>query len=87
MFSVVDGEAVILELDRGEYYGLNDVGTRVWQLLEKEASVDGVVDKLLEEFEVDRETLAADVLELLQDLEGHQLLQRADRGDGHAPTG
>jgi hypothetical protein len=76
MFRVVDGEAVILDLDSGEYYGLNLVGTRVWQLIVEHASFALICELLLQEFDIDQETLQSDVADLLTDLLTHGLLLR-----------
>jgi hypothetical protein len=59
---------VLLNLDNGEYYTLNDVGIRVWDLCDGKHSVSEMVAILCQEYEAPHETIAADVLELLQDL-------------------
>ena len=64
----VAGEVVILHLEDGVYYGLNEVGTRVWQLLEQPRRVEQIVDAIVSEFEVERDRCATDITELLQSL-------------------
>ena len=59
---------VILNVDLGTYYGLNEVGTRAWALFVRGESVGDVRDRLLAEFEVDRETVTADLDRLLLEL-------------------
>ena len=46
------GEAVILNLKSGVYYGLSPVGARVWSLIQEPKIVSAVLDMLLEEYEV-----------------------------------
>jgi len=58
------GEQVILNLDNGVYYGLDEVGTRIWDLLNDPQSIDSVVDALHEEYDVERAELRADVMSL-----------------------
>jgi hypothetical protein len=70
----VDDEAVILDLDSGLYYGLNNTGTRIWQLLGDRMSVGEMLIQLVSEFEVDAERLAEDIRELLCDLVAKGLL-------------
>jgi hypothetical protein len=70
----VGGEMVLLDVDLGTYYGLNEVGTRAWSLLAEGASVGELEERLLVEFEVDRATLAADLHGLLRDLAEHGLI-------------
>jgi hypothetical protein len=46
----LDGETVILNLDTGIYYGLNRTGTRIWQLLADERSLDDLIEALRREY-------------------------------------
>ena len=61
----VNGETVLLDLEGETYFGLNDVGTRIWQLLQAEQTVDETLSALSEEYDVGREQLETDVDELL----------------------
>jgi Coenzyme PQQ synthesis protein D (PqqD) len=53
VFRELDGESVILHLDSGNYFGLDDVGTRIWRHLEGGSSLDAVVAAVVGEFDVD----------------------------------
>lgn len=72
----VAGEVVILHLDDGAYYGLNEVGTRVWQLLQEPRTVAELVEGVVEEFDVSAEECALDVAQLLEALEEKGLVER-----------
>jgi hypothetical protein len=76
LFRVVDDEAVILNMDDGQYYGLNEVATRVWQLLSEGQNMEEVTSRLLSEFETDEATLLADLTELLDELLAKRLVLR-----------
>lgn len=76
VFREVDGEAVILDMKNGTYFGLDPVGTRVWQLLIEHARLEAVFSALAAEFDVDPDTLRADLLDLVAALEGKQLLRQ-----------
>ncbi len=78
----LDDEMVLLNLDSGEYFGLNDTGTRVWELLSDGRSREEVVDCLTEEFEVEVETASAHVMTLCSELLEAGLL--AERGEAEA---
>jgi len=65
LFQELQGEAVLLNLKTGVYLGLNSVGTRIWQLLQQDGSLDKTVEVLLDEYEVSREQLTRDVLDLV----------------------
>ena len=62
------GETVILDLDRGTYFGLNAVGTRIWELLEQGQTLRRICDGLAEEYEVAPAHLEHDVLALVAEL-------------------
>jgi len=64
----VGDETVILNLASGTYFGLDPVGTRIWQLLSEGQTLAQVCETLLDEFEVGREDLERDVLALAQSL-------------------
>lgn len=64
----VGGETVLLDLRSDFYFGLDEIGTRVWQLLQSGLSLQELIDMMLDEYEVKRETLEADVGELLDKL-------------------
>lgn len=75
LFQELSGETVLLELSRGVYYGLDEIGTRIWNLLAEGRSLEGTVDVLVEEYDVDRARGAADVLRLVGELEERRLLE------------
>ena len=74
-FTYIDGEAVMLSLKQGEYYGLDSVGTRIWELLENPIAFSSLVDRLMDEFEVSREECEADTREYLETLYKKHLLK------------
>jgi hypothetical protein len=69
------GEAVILNLKSGVYYGLNEVGARIWQLLQEPRTVAAIRDTLLEEYEIDRDGCDRDLLALLQELGTAEIIE------------
>lgn len=74
VFNRVGEELVLLDLNRGVYYGLDPIGARVWQLLTEGVEEGEIVDRLTEEYDVKRETLAADLERLIAELRGCGLL-------------
>jgi hypothetical protein len=70
--------AVILSFGSETYYGLNPVGSRVWELLDRERSVEEIVDRLVTEFDVERDVCTRDVEELLQQLISNDLVDVLD---------
>ena len=68
VFEVVQEEAVLLDGKRGQYFGLNDVGLAVWERLQSGASERDLIATVMQRFDVDPETCAADLDELLASL-------------------
>jgi hypothetical protein len=77
VFRQLDDEAVLLDLKSGTYFGLNTVGTRVWQLLGEQATLSSVLDTLVAEYDVPRDELERDLLSLSQELCTHGLTEIA----------
>jgi hypothetical protein len=75
VFRELEGEIVILNLEKGEYFGVDDVGTRVWTLLAEGRSLRQVADMMVSEYDVPRETVAADLLRLAGELISHGLIR------------
>jgi hypothetical protein len=64
----VQGETVLLQLASGRYFGFNEVGTRIWRLIQSPASIAALIDQLFLEYDVEREQLQADVISLVAEL-------------------
>lgn len=64
----VGDELVLLDLDGGVYYGLQDVAAQIWRSLTSGLSIPQTVDTLLDEYEVDREQLEDDLARLIDEL-------------------
>jgi len=62
----VDSETVMMNTETGKYYGLDKISSHIWQLLEKELSLSGLVDCLIEVYQVERETCEKDTKDLLE---------------------
>lgn len=75
LFRDLQGEGILLDVDSGSYFGLNEVGTRMWQLLAEHGSFASAREVLLAEFEVSRERLERDLVEIVEQLAEHGLLQ------------
>jgi hypothetical protein len=64
IFRELDGEAIILNLATGIYFGLDEVGTRFWALITEAGTLRHAVDVMAGEFDVERATLERDAFEL-----------------------
>jgi hypothetical protein len=71
----LEGESVILNLADGVYYGLEGVGSLVWELLREPRTVAALADAVTARYEVDAETAACDLDALLADLAARRLVE------------
>jgi hypothetical protein len=60
----INGEVILLDTEGGFYFGLDPVGTRMWQLMQQHGTLRTVFDTILVEYEVTPELLEADLLDL-----------------------
>jgi hypothetical protein len=77
----LQGEAVLLNLQSGIYFGLNPLGARIWELIKKPAKVSDVHQQLLNEYEVDASQCEADLVSFLKLLQAHSLIRVHDAGN------
>lgn len=62
------GETVILELNSGVYYGLNETGSLIWNSIQQSKTLEEIKDIILEQYEVEPQTCTHYILMLIQDL-------------------
>lgn len=75
--ATVDREIVILSVERGSYYGLDEIGSEIWQQLVNPIRVGALCDALTANYDADRGTIERDVLVLLNSLAAEGLIQVA----------
>ena len=75
LFRELDGEAVLLNLNDESYFGLDDVGTRMWSVLQESLTIADAFERLRAEYDVDAGQLQGDLIELIQTLAAHGLVQ------------
>lgn len=71
----LDKESVLLNLETERYYGLDETGTRMWQVVTAARSIDAAYQELQNEFDVESELLRLHLTELLARLVENGLLQ------------
>jgi len=73
--SEIDDEVVMMNIQSGKYFGMDAVGSRIWQLIEEKIRVKDIIAELLEEYDVTEEQCRSDVLEFLNELYEQNLIQ------------
>jgi Coenzyme PQQ synthesis protein D (PqqD) len=61
----VQGEVVMMSIEQGQYFGLDDIGSDVWKRIDPPCSFANLIDGLAAAYDADRTTIAADVRDLL----------------------
>ena len=74
LFQELQGQGVLLNLKTGVYFGLDQVGTRICQLLEKHSVLSEVLEVMVAEYEVPEERCAQDLLALITEMEKNGLV-------------
>ena len=65
VFNKLDDELVMMSIANGEYYGLDSIGTRIWEIIEKETSVANIIQVLCDEYDVNPEQCNIDTMSFL----------------------
>ena len=81
LFRELEGEAVLLDLASGLYFGLNAVGTRIWQLVEQGCPADEIAGRIAEEYAAPVDVITRDVHRLLDELRARGLIVPAPPPD------
>jgi hypothetical protein len=70
----IDGEVIVLDVQRSHYLNLNPAGSLMWLMLAEGATEPQLVDRLTQEFEVDEQTAREDVASFLASCRENGLL-------------
>lgn len=70
----LDGEKVMMNLDKGEYFMMNEVGSRIWEIISEPINVKEIINTLRNEYEVDEETCKDTVIEFLGRLDNADII-------------
>jgi hypothetical protein len=65
---VMDGEAILINLGTGIYYSMGTTGGFIWSLIEKRYTVQQIVARVVEQYDVSEAEASADVLRLSEEL-------------------
>jgi len=74
LFNEIDGEIVMLSIENGEYYGMDKVGSRIWELLRQPCTLKSLVANLMKEYEVSEQQCNIDTLVFINKLYDKELI-------------
>lgn len=75
IFQELEGEAVLLNMQTGIYFGLNSMGSRIWQLLSEHSDVQTVGSILLGEFDIREKQLQNHLSKFIETLKSKGLIE------------
>lgn len=78
LFSDLAQEAVILSLKNGRYYGVNQVGSAIWSIIQQPMTVPDIESFLMNEYDVDEETCSTEVASFLETMMREELVDVLD---------
>ncbi|WP_078595900.1 lasso peptide biosynthesis PqqD family chaperone [Evansella clarkii] len=73
--SDMDGEKVMLSISKGKYYNLGEIGGRIWELIEQPISIEEIVIRLLEEYDVKKTECEEQVINFIDMLRKEELVE------------
>jgi hypothetical protein len=69
------GETAMLDMKEGIYYGLNEMGTTIWDIIQKPVTLQEIIENILDEYDIDEETCYDDLVELIEQMEKNKLVE------------
>jgi Coenzyme PQQ synthesis protein D (PqqD) len=73
--STIDDEVVMMSSEKGMYYNLNPIGSRIWELLETPQTIESLCAQLMDEYDVDEATCKQETEEFIQSLAERGLIE------------
>jgi hypothetical protein len=72
--AVIDGETIMMNVENGDYYGLDSIASRIWELIETPQTVGALKKQLLEEYAVDDAQCENDVIHFLAEMAEEKII-------------
>ena len=74
LFQELAGELVLLSMETGEYFSLNEVGAKIWVLITSDWSIPDILESFMNQFDASEDQLTGDIEMFLKHLLGHKLI-------------
>jgi hypothetical protein len=74
LFNEIDGEVVMLSIEKSEYYGMDKVGSRIWKLLENRMLFKELIAKLMDEYDVTEVQCIQETIEFVKKMKEKNLI-------------
>ncbi len=77
----LSGEKVMVDFEQGKYFMLKGVGNDIWDMLIDDITVEQIVNRLLQEYDIDQETCEKETMEFLEGLEKIDIISITNNKD------
>lgn len=74
LVSELGKEVVMMDIDNGNYIGLNETGKVIWDLIEEPVKVEAIVEKLVQQYDINKDQCSSDTLEYLNKMQEQKIL-------------
>lgn len=74
LISELGNEVVMMDIENGNYIGLNETGKVIWNMLEEPMMVQDIIDELTKKYEINKEQCSSDTLEYLNKMKEQKIL-------------
>jgi len=75
--SDMDDETVMMSIEQGEYYGIDAIGSDIWNMLEEEKSIKDICSSLCQRYDVDESVCQQDVMRFLENMYERKIIVMA----------
>jgi len=73
--SDIEGQAVMMSIESGKYFGMDEIGTEIWKLIDKNYNYGEMINYLLEGYDIDETTCEGDSAEFIERLLKYRLIE------------
>jgi len=70
----IDGEKAMINLEKGQYFVINGIGSRIWDIISEPCYIKEIVSDLMKEYHVERKTCEQNILEFIGRLNNAELI-------------
>lgn len=78
LYSEINGEGVILSLETGKYYGLNEVGHCIWNAIQSAATFEEIQSAVMAEYDVSEEVCRQEIISFVEKMSEEKLVEISD---------
>lgn len=79
MHNDIDGEAVMMSIEQNSFYGIDEIGTQIWNFLENPTTPEKIITEMMQHYNVEREKCESDLMNFLNEILNNKLILINDK--------